>query len=97
MIKFPYKPRHNESTTKLFYMGHGRGTKICTYCQKLGHTIDVCFKKHGLSPYLRKTNVAQLSSSEDTKDDTLLLQLKMNLSLVLHQDSLSKNKNLFSL
>lgn len=69
MIKFPYKPRQNESTTKPFYMGHGRGIKICTYCQKLGHTINVWFKKHGLSPYLRKTNVAQLYSSEDTKDD----------------------------
>ncbi|CAL0318740.1 unnamed protein product [Lupinus luteus] len=25
----------------------GRGQKICTYCQKTGHIMDACYKKHG--------------------------------------------------
>ncbi|XP_019463000.1 PREDICTED: uncharacterized protein LOC109361929 [Lupinus angustifolius] len=25
----------------------GRGQKICTFCQKIGHTEDICYKKHG--------------------------------------------------
>nr|KYP68435.1 hypothetical protein KK1_022059 [Cajanus cajan] len=27
-----------------------RGTKSCTHCGKLGHTIDVCYRKHGFPP-----------------------------------------------
>ena len=29
----------------------GRGSsKMCTYCGKTGHTVDVCFWKHGFPP-----------------------------------------------
>ncbi|XP_016207036.1 uncharacterized protein LOC107647479 [Arachis ipaensis] len=34
--------------------GSGRGKIICTYCGKLGHTIDVCYRKHGLPPHLKE-------------------------------------------
>ncbi|CAL0316470.1 unnamed protein product [Lupinus luteus] len=30
--------------------GRGRGQKLCTYCQRSGHTIDICYKKHGFPP-----------------------------------------------
>ncbi|XP_025692632.1 uncharacterized protein [Arachis hypogaea] len=35
--------------------GRGRGTKIqCTFCGKMGHIVDTCYKKHGLPPHLRQ-------------------------------------------
>nr|KYP34297.1 hypothetical protein KK1_044765 [Cajanus cajan] len=27
--------------------GRGHNSKVCTYCNKLGHTIETCYKKHG--------------------------------------------------
>ncbi|XP_019462962.1 PREDICTED: uncharacterized protein LOC109361889 [Lupinus angustifolius] len=30
--------------------GRGRGQKTCTFCQKIGHTADSCYKKHGFPP-----------------------------------------------
>ncbi|CAL0331539.1 unnamed protein product [Lupinus luteus] len=33
----------------------GRGHKICTFCQKIGHTEDVCYKKHGFPPSYSNT------------------------------------------
>lgn len=71
MIKFVNKPRNIEVGPTSSYMGRGKGTKICTYCHKPGHRIDVCFKKHGFPTYLRKTNLTQASTSEDTNEDTV--------------------------
>ncbi|XP_072076699.1 uncharacterized protein [Arachis hypogaea] len=34
--------------------GSGRGKIVCTYCGKLEHTIDVCYRKHGLPPHLKE-------------------------------------------
>ncbi|KAF1869335.1 hypothetical protein Lal_00018428 [Lupinus albus] len=37
----------------------GRGIshgKICTYCNKSGHTVDLCYKKHGYPPNFKFTN-----------------------------------------
>lgn len=31
-----------------------KGFKICSYYNKHIHTIEVCFKKHSLPPYLKK-------------------------------------------
>jgi hypothetical protein len=28
--------------------------KVCTFCGRDNHTVDNCFKKHGLPPHLRK-------------------------------------------
>ncbi|XP_019447312.1 PREDICTED: uncharacterized protein LOC109350536 [Lupinus angustifolius] len=33
----------------------GRGHKICTFCQKIGHIEDVCYKKHGFPPSFSNT------------------------------------------
>ncbi|XP_019423033.1 PREDICTED: uncharacterized protein LOC109332504 [Lupinus angustifolius] len=45
----------------------GRGTKVCTYCHKTGHTIDQCFKKHGFPPpgHFKNYNVNQLTTLEE--------------------------------
>ncbi|KAF1875882.1 hypothetical protein Lal_00006513, partial [Lupinus albus] len=42
----------------VFNGGRGRGsnTKICTFCDKPDHTIDICYKKHGYPPHCDKSN-----------------------------------------
>lgn len=57
--------KHWDINTKSSSVARGCGIKIFPYCQKLGHTIDVCFKTHGLPPYLKKENMAQTTDSED--------------------------------
>lgn len=35
----------------------GKGKyNTCTHCGKLGHTIDICYKKHGFPPYFKFKN-----------------------------------------
>lgn len=49
----PWESYHKSTST-----GRGHGLKICTYFQKPGHTIKVCFKKHGLPSCLKNPNSA---------------------------------------
>ena len=30
--------------------GRGSSSKLCTFCGRTGHTIDVCYGKHGYPP-----------------------------------------------
>ncbi|XP_058783548.1 uncharacterized protein LOC131658251 [Vicia villosa] len=62
------KGRPSEANTKPPYNPKSKGIKICTYCNKPGHTIEVCFKKHGLPPYLKKANIA-LAASDDSNTE----------------------------
>ncbi|XP_058732848.1 uncharacterized protein LOC131604424 [Vicia villosa] len=43
------KNRPTDLTTKPSYNPKTKGLKICSYCNKPGHTIEVCFKKTWLS------------------------------------------------
>lgn len=47
-----------------------KGTKIRSYCNKPGHTIEVCFKKHSLPLYLKKPQITQVSSEEQPQERT---------------------------
>jgi len=30
------------------YQGRGRGNgRVCSFCERIGHTVDTCYKKHG--------------------------------------------------
>ena len=41
------------------------GGKTCSYCNKNGHTVETCFKKHGFPPQYKKgTAVNHVSSDE---------------------------------
>lgn len=57
------------TTNKTFNSGRGRGTKLCSYCNKIGHNIEVCFKKHGLPPYLEKWNITQANLVIDNSEN----------------------------
>ena len=55
-------------------MNSGRGSgKHCTFCGRPGHTVDVCFKKHGYPPGSRSREAATVhnvvGNEDDDKDD----------------------------
>ncbi|CAL0299836.1 unnamed protein product [Lupinus luteus] len=44
----------------------GRSSKMCTYCNKTGHTVDQCYKKHGFPPgYFKNNNVNNLTTMDE--------------------------------
>ena len=54
------------------YSGHGnnssqnsrRDNRLCTYCNRAGHTVEVCYRKHGFPPnYGKKQTVANATNS----------------------------------
>ncbi|XP_019442317.1 PREDICTED: uncharacterized protein LOC109347040 [Lupinus angustifolius] len=49
----------------------GRCTKICTYCHKQGHTIDVCYRKHSFPPnyFTNMNNINSYMVQEPTEDE----------------------------
>lgn len=49
--------------------GAGRGTKMCTFCHKSGHTIDTCYKKHGYPPNYFKNTVNNYSADDEIASD----------------------------
>ena len=55
-------------------MNSGRGSgKHCTFCGRLGHTVDFCFKKHGYPHGSRSREAATVhnvvGNENDDKDD----------------------------
>lgn len=68
-----------------FGQGRGRGgynqnfdgrnsSKICSFCGKTGHTVDVCYRKHGYPPnyFQKNSSVASSSANEsyEQKDES---------------------------
>jgi len=57
------KGGYKNNTTTYDRGGYGRGSygrgytpKICSHCEKIGHTIDTCYKKHGFPPHFKFKN-----------------------------------------
>ncbi|MED6223264.1 hypothetical protein PIB30_072342 [Stylosanthes scabra] len=43
---------------------HGGKNKLqCSYCGKLGHSVDTCYKKHGYPPHFKGKNGADSTGS----------------------------------
>ena len=52
--------------------GRGRGmnaNKVCIDCGKVGHTINVCYKKHGFPPNFKFKNEPPISSTHNVFQD----------------------------
>lgn len=63
------------SNPKFHGKGRGQNTKVCSYCGKLGHTVDVCYRKHGFPPHFKfknggQANSVQLDEIEMKTDDS---------------------------
>lgn len=72
-----YRGRGGRHSSGRYGGGRG-GTKVCTYCQKSGHTIDTCNKKHGYPPnYFKNSAVNNYVVDEDaaSEDDERSLHL----------------------
>jgi hypothetical protein len=77
------------------------GARVCTFCGKTNHTVENCFKKHGVPPHMQKqfqnssNNVASdgtddgsLSNGADTKsDNSPMTQGQFNTLMELIQKS----------
>lgn len=48
---------------------HDWGSRHCTYCGKSGHTVETCYKKHGLPPWLKNRNYQSLAVNNATTDE----------------------------
>jgi hypothetical protein len=54
-----------------------QGSRVCTFCGKDNHTVDNCFKKHGVPPHLKKcqvtgdANIANSAAIEGGKHDSI--------------------------
>lgn len=57
------------------HYGHGRGLKMCTYCNNIGNTIELCFKKHKLPPYLKKSRINNDYSFSDGPTNKIEVEL----------------------
>ena len=52
-------------------MNSFRNNKICTYCGKTGHAVEVCYKKHGFPPGFKFSNSRSSANSLVTGDETI--------------------------
>jgi hypothetical protein len=43
---------------------NGKNNRHCAYCDKPGHTVDGCFKKHGYPPHMQSSHGANNASVE---------------------------------
>jgi hypothetical protein len=48
---------------------HRSAARVCTFCGRDNHTVENCFKKHGLPPHLRKSS-ANNAALEGGIDDS---------------------------
>lgn len=72
VITFINKPQFSgkphDRTTQHIAVGRGRGTKIFSYCNKIGHTNGVCLKKPNVAKFAHEDvgiNETQLTTIED--------------------------------
>lgn len=55
---------HKIQTPKTFPTDHGKGFNFCSFCNKLSHMIEVCFKKHCILPYLKWMYLSKTYNNE---------------------------------
>ena len=51
--------------------GQQNGGKVSSFCNKTGHTVDTCFKKHGYPPHFKKGSVINQVSSDECEEEEL--------------------------
>lgn len=54
------------------YTGRGKtawGSKQCSYCGKTGHTVETCYKKHGLPPWLKDKSYSSKANNTVAEED----------------------------
>jgi hypothetical protein len=65
-------------------------TRVCTFCGKDNHTVENCFKKHGLPPHLRKPSAsnAALEGGIDESSAGALENAATHASMITQEQAL---------
>ncbi|KAE9617867.1 putative transcription factor interactor and regulator CCHC(Zn) family [Lupinus albus] len=66
-----YNNNNSLGRSSTFNNGKGSGYKMCTFCNKAGHTVDTCNKKHGFPPNFskRNSNINVMNSEDDANQN----------------------------
>lgn len=65
--------------------GKGKSNKVCTCCEKIGHTVDKCQQKYGYPPNYFKKNEGKINNC--TQDNGQFKDDKESESIVLEDNS----------
>ncbi|MCH84913.1 retrovirus-related pol polyprotein from transposon TNT 1-94, partial [Trifolium medium] len=57
-----------------------QGKKHCTYCDKPGHTVEGCFKKHGYPPHMQRNHAPSPTITQDQFDQLMQLLQASNIN-----------------
>lgn len=71
-------------------------SKVCTHCGRIGHTIDVCYGKHGFPPHFCKASMSNnvaTTEGEDSSSNTSVSNTN-NASPTITQDQYEALMNL---
>lgn len=49
--------------------GYKKDLRICTHCNRTGHTIEVCYRKHGIPPHFGKKGISTNSYTSNGTDE----------------------------
>lgn len=78
--------RNNKTSSKF-------GQRVCTFCDKSGHTVDTYYRKHGIPPHLQKKSSnyeAHNAVAESSAPPTLTHEQYNILMSLLHASSIGK-------
>lgn len=76
--------------------GRGRSSnndRVCTHCGKSGHTIEICYKKHGFPPGFKFKNGNVAINAVEKGEDECVKNFVPSFSVEEHQELLSLLKS----
>jgi hypothetical protein len=65
------KPYHRGGARSNSQSSRGKDNRHCTYCDRPGHTVEGCFKKHGYPPHMQRSHGAYNASTEGGEPSTV--------------------------
>jgi hypothetical protein len=64
------KPYNRGGARSNSQSSRGKDNRHCTYCDRSGHTVEGCFKKHGYPPHMQRSQGAYNASTEGGEAST---------------------------
>jgi hypothetical protein len=74
------KPFHKEGFKSGSKSSRGKDNRRCTYCDRSGHTVDGCFKKHSYPPHSRDLMVPTMLQLKGVSLPMLLVKLILHIN-----------------
>jgi len=83
---------NNFSSKSSFQGSNSKGSiRVCTFCGRNNHTIETCYKKHGVPPHLLKnynsasTNHAAREENNHVADSSVCVDVKGSFPSITHE------------